>query len=52
MARRPTTTRTSAAARRNIHKAQVSRFRTREPRQLGRARTRDSVRTPRTTGAL
>ena len=38
MARRPVTLKVSAASRRNIKKAQLSRFRTREPRRVGAAR--------------
>jgi len=34
--RRPVTRRVVAAARRNIRKAQISRIRLRQPRQLGR----------------
>ena len=45
MARRPTTAATSAAARRNITKAQVSRIRRREPRQIGRIRSARPSRT-------
>jgi len=36
MPRRPTTPKVVAAAKRNIHKAQISRIRLREPRSLGR----------------
>jgi len=38
MARRPTTPSVSAASRRNIKKAQISRIRVREPRSIGRVR--------------
>lgn len=36
--RRPTTPKVRAAARRNITKAHLARFRTREPRSIGRVR--------------
>lgn len=52
MARRSVTARSSAASRRNLMKAQTSRIRLRQPRQIGRVRTRGPVRMPRTTGAL
>lgn len=35
MARRPVTAKVIASSRRNIRKAQLSRFRTREPRRIG-----------------
>lgn len=38
MARRPITAKVRAAARRNIAKAHIARFRTREPRSVGRVR--------------
>jgi len=38
MARRPVTSAVRAASRRNIKKAQLSRYRSREPRRLGVAR--------------
>ena len=34
---RPTTAKVSAASKRNIKKAQISRVRTKEPRSVGRA---------------
>lgn len=36
--RRPTTAKVRAAARHNIAKAHLARFRTREPRSVGRVR--------------
>jgi len=36
--RRPTTPKVRAAARRNIAKAHLARYRTREPRSIGRVR--------------
>ena len=38
MARRPVTPKVRAASRSNIRKAQMSRVRTKEPRQVGRLR--------------
>ena len=40
---RPVTSKMKAASRRNIAKAQISRIRRREPRQIGRRRTRATL---------